>query len=171
MELYRTNGLTPPRLENQCDPIDVADLEEFMGHRKPMRWVDRIIQLNKNGAGSSESHILPESLALINNSIFASAHIEILGQTYGYIRAAECLGSRLRLDQAYLAAIDYFQMISKKPIGYGILISHVKTLHEVPPFFIVEGQVYSNGQIICEARIKCYATFRSAEKPFSKREF
>lgn len=68
-------------------PIDIKYLMDFMPHRPPAVWVNRIIDF-KFRAGSGEVDLSPHSPCFSDGQFRESACVELVAQTYGYATVA-----------------------------------------------------------------------------------
>jgi hypothetical protein len=143
-------------------PIEAQELEYYLPHRSPMRWIDRIIEIPEWGHGTTETDLIEGSLFLKNKQINSMALIELLAQSYGYLKAIEIRSHSATQDRfiavASLAAVDHFQMFTTNlPVVGGTLQSEVTTVNSIHPIYVVEGWVRHKNQLLCHAQLKCFA--------------
>lgn len=142
-------------------PINTKKIRQLLPHRSPMVWVDNILLMNGDGSGTTETIIKEDSLALHNDVLIETAFIEIIGQSFGYLKALDLLKKGYRLKVVYLASIDDYKLESKRKIRFGDKItSFVKLLNIVGSIAIIEGEVFHGKEKLCYARVKCYAEYQ-----------
>ena len=120
-------------------PVNTKHLEFFLPHRAPMKWVDEVISLDEgNDSGITKLHLKESELYFDHedDQLFPSAFLEIMGQSFGYIKAISALINKRRLKMAYLAAVDSFNFkYESLPKAGEQITTHVQEKNNLYPIF------------------------------------
>jgi predicted hotdog family 3-hydroxylacyl-ACP dehydratase len=142
-------------------PLCVEERPDMLPHRRPMVWVDRILD-STNQRGSTEV-TLNRELMLVAGRVYVGAIIEFVAQSYGFIMAAEAIQQGRRLQTAQLAAIDHFELLTESlPREGETLSADLITVRDLHPLYLVKGQVFARQRRkLCTIEFKVYARFVS----------
>ncbi len=145
-------------------PLRTDQMAEFLPHRDPMVWVDRIMDVSAQ-RGITEV-TLDHDLMLDRNRVHVGALVEFLAQSYGFIMAIEAMRRHGRLAIAQLAAIDHFELLSRcLPRAGETLSAELETIRDLHPLYLVKGQVLTpQRRIVCTIDFKGYALFERVER-------
>ncbi len=148
-------------------PLRTEDLEDFLPHRKPMVWVDRIIHVSEQ-RGSTEVTV-KHKLMQDRGRVHVGALVEFLAQSYGFIMAVQAVQQQRRLKVAQLAAIDRFDLLSQiLPCEGETLSAELNAIRELHPLYLVKGQVFApQHRTLCTIQFKGYALFEDDEADFT----
>jgi predicted hotdog family 3-hydroxylacyl-ACP dehydratase len=146
--------------------IYVKDLIQFLPHRPPMVWIDRIIEVGQDYKGLVGTCIVKmdeNGLYFLSKSkLRASSTIEFTAQSFGYLKAAyqvihnfknpptKTLLTGVRSCESYFSEIDFKQNDE--------LEIRIRVLKEILPVTYIRGEIYFKGQdkLLGSAEIQVY---------------
>jgi predicted hotdog family 3-hydroxylacyl-ACP dehydratase len=146
-------------------PVDVSDLEQFLPHRRPMVWVDQILQIDSKG-GEALIHLDPKAHYMDREEVRPSSVVEWIAQTYGYVRACQNLmsgdgPSTVKISHAYLASFKnllFLEKFDSRIQAQKSLAVYVQTLRDLTPLKTVYGEVKTlAGKKIATGEITVYS--------------
>lgn len=147
-------------------PVETESLEFFLPHRKPMRWIDKILSADFAGNGTCCVKVSQNALMTKEARVFPAALIEFIAQSYGYLKALEAKNKE-GLAIASLAAIDSFEIFAENLPAEGSEVKiEIKTLNDLHPIYLIEGSVLENDREICRGKLKCFALFKGEQWDF-----
>ena len=150
-------------------PIDkkVSELFEYLPHRPPMVWVDRVLDVGKNETGIyGVCTVLQDEEALFltpDGKLNASAAIEFTAQAYGYVRAMyhvinniDDTPSRTYLTGVRSCNADFKDLTQDQLKDLRVSIQLTRELH---PLVFVSGKVFleKENKVLAETEVQVYA--------------
>ena len=145
----------------------VSELFQYLPHRPPMVWVDRVLDVGRNDTGIyGVCSVLLEDDALFlksDGTLNASAAIEFTAQAYGFIRAMYHVINNIddTPSRTYLTGVRScsanFQGLTQDQLKD--LKVNIQLTRELHPLVFVRGEVYLEGQDkpLAETEVQVYA--------------
>ena len=99
-------------------------LEELMPHRSKMKWIEFIEFGEEKGQGNTTITATEDSLFIIEGELASSAVIEMMAQTFGYVKGAEAkedglIGFKLKTDGTRGDSLNLPQVKNFEPLIEG----------------------------------------------------
>ncbi len=146
--------------------ILVSDLIDYLPHREPMIWVDRVIEVGDNYkqlSGVCVIDVNDKALYMATPfTLFGSSTVEFTAQAYGYLKAA--FQKLHQFDDppknTFLAGIKHcesrFSEFKLKP-GSELTI-HVQVVRDLKPICFIRGEIRCSGrkEALASAEIQVY---------------
>lgn len=145
----------------------VSELQQYLPHRAPMVWVDRVLEVGSNEKGIfGVCSVLTDAESLFLNNggqLNGSAAIEFTAQAYGYVRALyhvlnniDNTPTRTYLTGVRSCAANFKKFSSQDLKDLRVSIQLTRELH---PLVFVKGRIYLEGQesTLAEAEVQVYA--------------
>lgn len=142
-------------------------IEALIPHRKPMRLVDRLIDIEAQG-GKAEAVITADNVLLDEEGQLDNiALAEMIAQTYAAVK-----GYRDRLGgeptkQGFLVGMRKIQFLRTASVGDRLRIQ-VDTVGAIAGFAVVEGRVTRHQEVIAEGELKLWIQSENQLEPSSK---
>ena len=129
--------------------------EVLIPHRKPMCFIDRLIETQAQG-GTAEVRVAPDHVLVDEGGkLDAVAMAEMIAQTYAAVKGYHDRRSAEPVKQGFLVGIRKIQFL--KPVFTGdVLRINVDTVGSFSGFAVIRGQVTRHQEIIAEGEIKLW---------------
>lgn len=141
-------------------PIETSLLSEFLPHRPPFVWVDKVLALTET-TGLCSVSLDKEKNYCHSTEVRPSSYIEWMAQAYAFCGILRTLraGHSPHLQKAFLAAFTHFQIFSP------LLLQQQPEIHlfvekkrELGPISLIDGKVQTPaGEAIASASLKLFA--------------
>ncbi len=140
-------------------PIETESLCDFLPHRPPMIWIDRVLSPSES-AGICELVTKRNALYMNRESAVSPwAYIEFMAQAFGYtsaLRAKEL--NRPAPTEAFLVAVQNYRAPAIKIGDSTRLLVQVTLDHQVGEFSLVSGKILGEHEsLLCSAQLKLFA--------------
>ena len=145
----------------------ISELQQYLPHRPPMVWVDRVLEVGSNEKGVyGVCSVQKDSQRLFLNKdgkLKGSAAIEFTAQAYGYARAFYHVlnGIDNTPTKTYLTGVrscsaDFKSFSSEKLKDLRVGIQLTRELH---PLVFIKGRIYLEGEelTLAETEVQVYA--------------
>jgi 3-hydroxymyristoyl/3-hydroxydecanoyl-(acyl carrier protein) dehydratase len=142
-------------------------VEALIPHRKPMRMVDRLIDIKAKG-GMAEAVIAADNVLLDEEGqLDKIALAEMIAQTYAAVKGyRDCLCDE-PTKQGFLVGIRRIQFFKTVSVGDRLRIQ-VDTVGAIAGFAVVEGRVTRHQEVIAEGELKLWIQSENQLEPSSK---
>lgn len=142
-------------------PLPVSFLQDWLPHRAPMVWVDKVMWVNDE-EGECLVNLDRSAHYYDQDGIRSSSFIEWMAQSQGFIGAARTLSrisgqgfvANLPPTKAFLAAVSDVAMAEEIGENDDQLLVHVKLVRDLNPLSLIEAQVTSLDKTKTFARAK-----------------
>ncbi len=138
-----------------------STLKEYLPHRDPMIWVDRVIHSHENG-GVVEVDLKKDSFYMDGDVLRPLSLIEMSAQGFGFINASELYKKNLGAHEvkgAYLIQIEDFILKTTETIKSGVTIEIELNLERViEPIYFIKAQCRMNNKSIAELSLRLLAS-------------
>jgi predicted hotdog family 3-hydroxylacyl-ACP dehydratase len=131
-----------------------GEIETFLPHRAPMRWIEALIDCTDNRA-TATARFDCDDFAVANGKVLETALVECVAQTIaaakGY-RAQKKAQGTAAVEAGMLVAISCFRIEGSPAPGKELLIE-VCELKQYGPMLLVSGSVSCEGQEIAAGEL------------------
>ena len=129
--------------------------EALIPHRKPMCFIDRLIETQAQG-GTAEASVAPDHILLDDGGkLDAVAMAEMIAQAYAAVKGYHDRRSTEPVKQGFLVGIRKIQFL-KSVFAGDILRINVDMVGSFSGFAVIRGQVRRHQEIIAEGEIKLW---------------
>lgn len=140
-------------------PIDTKELTNYLPHRPPMVWIDRVLEYSQD---SGVCEVIPKSNSLYidNNKIMETSALEWMAQSYGFIKDAFLIDQDnvLPPKKTLFGGVnnaEFFEPLSLDVKSYLVYIHNIKIRG---PLNTCTSEIKDkNGKLYCRASIKIFA--------------
>ena len=141
-------------------PCPVSTLLEWIPHRPPMVWIDRVLSA-KDGEGECDLTLKHGALYMKENEAHGVAAVEWIAQAYMFVQIAHALGrapnEKKEVAEAYLVGVTDAKWTQLPKAGETLKIQVVRD-RTFGPISIIKGTVRNGtGQDIASASLKVFA--------------
>jgi predicted hotdog family 3-hydroxylacyl-ACP dehydratase len=145
-------------MPSQTKCLLIKENLDLLPHRPPMVWIDSLTDLDRETTRAFYL-LRKDGLYFDQGRFVPSWFLELIGQTYGYSTAFKQKSLKKHLRICYIAAVNDFTVSSYAHLRAGQTLEiQVRTLHDLHPFYVLEGFVFSEDKVLlCRAQIKGYA--------------
>ena len=131
------------------------EAEELIPHRRPMRMVDRLLEINgKNGV--VETMITAECpLVSTDGWLDDVALSELLAQAYAAVKGYCDLIEEKPVKQGFLVGIKNVERFMSVKSGDSLMIN-INTLAELGDFAVAAGEIWRANKLLAKGEIKVW---------------
>lgn len=131
--------------------IPVEEYQKYLQHRKPMVWIDRVVEagMNDKGIFGACKVVVEEGQLFLTEGgqIRGTSAVEFVAQAYGFVRACY----QRENDIPYIAKRTFLTGIRSCQAQFGDrkfsegeeLHIEIQTARELHPLFFIRGQVFN----------------------------
>jgi len=132
-----------------------ADTEQFMLHRSPMRLVHRLLRV-EGGFAEAETKLEAGDIGVDpDGKVERTALLELVAQTYAAARGYRDLSENKPPSLGYLVGASDFHF-ERAPMAGQLLRIEVQSSNSFEDFYLVEGRVVCQDQILAEGTLKVW---------------
>jgi predicted hotdog family 3-hydroxylacyl-ACP dehydratase len=132
-----------------------ADTEAYMLHRSPLRLVRSLLRVEEDCAEAQTILNRGDVGVGPDDRVEAAVLVELVAQTYAAAQGYQDRDSGKPADLGYLVGASEFR-IERRPLAGQQLLIRIKSSCSFGSFYLVEGQVLCEGQVVARGTLKVW---------------
>ena len=141
-----------------------ADTEPYMLHRSPLRLVQSLLRVEEGYAEAQTILNTGDVGVGPDGRVEAAVLLETVAQTYAAAQGYQDGASGKPADLGYLVGANDFRIERRPPAGQPLLI-RIKSSCSFESFYLVEGQVLCEDQVVAGGTLKVWVQRGAGQQP------